>query len=205
MAGSTRTRKGARGLTAAQRLFAHLVSAPGVSQAAAYLEAFPGVTQRTAEVEGSKLLKKPEVAELVERLREKRLAKVDSRSEQVLEELHHLGLARLSRVTNDDGSMKPLSEWPEREKAALSKLEVKEYFGKPVTADDGAVVTPLLGRSVKARMDAKLGALNTLAEHHGLVKPKDGGNVQMRLEELILLARKSLELEQAGKAGGEPR
>jgi phage terminase small subunit len=205
MARTSRSRKGAAGLTPQQRLFAHLLAKPGVSQAAAYLEAYPGVTQRTAEVEGSKLLKKPEVSAYVEKLREKALAKVESKAEEVLAELHHLGLARLSRVTNDDGSMKPLSEWPEREKAALSKLEVKEYFGKPVTTDDGAVMTPLLGRSVKARMDAKLGALNTLAEHHGLVKPKDGGNVQMRLEELILLARKSLELEQAGKAGGEPR
>jgi phage terminase small subunit len=161
-----------------------------------------GYSEHTAGQQGSRLLKRVKVAELVAQLEEKLLAKAGSKAEEVLAELHHLGLARLSRVTNDDGSMKPLSEWPEREKAALSKLEVKEYFGKPVTTDDGAVMTPLLGRSVKARMDAKLGALNTLAEHHGLVKPKDGGNVQMRLEELILLARKSLELEQAAKAGG---
>jgi phage terminase small subunit len=199
---NSKSEKGAAGLTAQQRLFAHeFVRDHNATKAAERA----GYSARTAGQQGSRLLKNVKVAELVGRLEEKHLAKVDSKAEQVLAELHHLGLARLSRVTNDDGSVKPLSEWPEREKAALTKLEVKEYFGKPVQADDGALVTPLVGRSVKARMDSKLGALNTLAEHHGLVKPKDGGNVQMRLEELILLARKTLELERAGRVGGESR
>jgi hypothetical protein len=188
-----------------ERLFAHLYvrgegkqgkgrhNATAAARGAGYRDG-PGL--RTT---ASRLLAKADVSAYIAELEEQALAKVDSKRDEVLQELTFLGLARLSRVQNDDGSLKPLSEWPEAEKAALTHLEVKEKLGKPVITDDGLAVVPVAARQVKARMDSKLGALNTLAEHHGIVKQKEE-TTTVRLEELILLARKALELEKKGGA-----
>lgn len=148
-----------------------------------------------------RLLRKAAIRRLVDELEAKREAKVDSKRDQVLAELHHLGLARIDRVLADDGSVKPRAEWPEDERAALTQLEVREVLGKPVTLDDGGVTIPVLARKVKVRMDSKLGALNTLAEVHGLVKSK-GEALTFRLEDLIVAARRRAELEEREKGGG---
>lgn len=194
----TRRARAQSNLTPRERRFAHeYVKDHNATRAARDA----GYSEHTAGQQGSRLLKRVKVAELVERLESKHLAKLDSKAEQVLAELHHLGLARLTRTLGPDGSPLPLDQWPEAERAALTKLEVRELLADRVMADTGETRTVVVGRVYKSRMDSKLGALNTLAEHHGLVKPKDGGNVSMRLEELILLARKTLELE---RAGGDP-
>jgi phage terminase small subunit len=190
-----------------ERLFAHLYvagdkerkgrhNATAAARGAGYREG-PGLATTA-----SRLLKKAEVAAYIAELEAKALAKVDSKRDQVLAELHHLGLARITRVQNDDGSLKPKSEWPEAELAALTSLEVREKLGKPVMTDDGVAVVPVVSRSVKARMDSKLGALNTLAEHHGLVKRKDEGAITFRLEDLIVAARNRLELQKREREGG---
>ncbi len=194
----TKRARGSRPLSARERLFAHeYIKDHNGARAARDA----GYAESSAKVTAARLLTRANVAELVARLEEKALARAGSKADEVLQELHNLGLARLTRTLGPDGSPLPLDQWPEAEKAALTKLEVREILADRVMADTGETRTVVIGRIHKTRMDSKLGALNTLAEHHGLVKPKDGGNVQMRLEELILLARKSLELERG--AGGE--
>jgi phage terminase small subunit len=194
------------GLTARERAFAHhYVASHNATEAAgaAGYKVGPGL-----KVTGARLLTRANVAELIAELERKHLAAVDSRAEEVLAELHHLGLARLSRLQNDDGTLKPRSEWPEREQAALTKLRVKEILG-PATAmsDTGELVQTVVGRVVTAEMGSKLGALQTLAEHHGLVKRKLEVEHTVKLEQLILLARKMRELKRAASsaAAGGPR
>jgi phage terminase small subunit len=157
----------ARRLNAAQRLFAHALARPGISQAAAYREAYPNASQRTSEVESTRLLKNPAVAALVEGLRSKQVAQLDETAQEVLDELRHVGMARLSRVlvSQPDGTVKirPLTEWTEHELAALSEVDVEALFEW-----DGVERTHV-GSTVRLRMKGKQAALETLAKHHKLV------------------------------------
>ncbi len=195
--------RASRELTPKQRVFAlEYLNCWNASEA--YRRA--GYSPKNADVDGPKLLGNPGIAAFVAERERRILSRLELNAERVLIELHHLGLARLTRTLGPDGSPLPLEQWPEAERAALTKLEVKEILADRVMADTGETKSVVVGRVFKARMDSKLGALNTLAEIHGLVKPRDGGTASMRLEELILLARKTLELERASKAaGGAPR
>lgn len=165
----TSSKRTKRGLNDRHRLFAHLVARPGVSAAAAYREVYPNASASTAETEGPALLRKPQVAELVAKLRDRTLEKVDAKSEEVLAELRHLAFARLSRVLKiskdgDSISVKPLEEWEEHELAALTDVDVEALFeGR---GDERTHV----GNILKLKMRAKQGALETLAKHHGLLK-----------------------------------
>jgi len=184
-------------LTGKERAFSHLYvqhhNGTQAAREAGYKDG-PGL-----KVTASRLLTKANVAAYVAELEAKALAKVDSKRDQVLAELHHLGLARVTRTLGPDGKPLPVSEWPEAERAALTQLEVRETLGKPDEKGAQAVVE----RRVKARFDQKLGALNTLAEHHKLVKrTSEEGTFVFRLEDLIVASRRRLELEDRQSKGG---
>lgn len=191
-------------LSGKERLFAHEYVRDHNATRAAKAAGFkvgPGLA-----VTASRLLRKAKVRELVSELEGTYLARVGSKAEAVLAELHYLGLARLERILNADGSVKPQGEWPEAERAAVTKVRVKEILGAPVVeADTGELKIPVVGRIVTVEMASKLGALQTLMEHHGLVRPKPPDGISMSLEELVLLARKTLELERrAAEAVARP-
>lgn len=184
-------------LTPKQRRFAHEFvtdhNATRAARAAGYRDG-PGL-----RVSASNLLRKPLVAELVAQLEKELLAKVDSKADQVVRELHHLGLARITRLLNADGSVKPREEWPEAEAAAVSEFTVKEIVEPRLDPETGEIKPTVVGRVVTIEMDSKLSALKTLMEHHGLVEGGSGGT-DLTLAAYILMARAQHELKE--RAGG---
>lgn len=199
--------KGRRGrtgaLTARERLFCHLYvkgderqrhNATAAARAAGYRNG-PGLG-----AQASRLLKKGKVAHLVAQLEQTALAKVDSKRDKVLAELHHVGLARLSRCleVQPDASIKvkPVEDWGEDERAALTEVKVQAIF------EGHGEERTHVGNLVNVKMASKLGALQTLAEHHGIVKAKGEGEISFRLEDLIVAARMRRELKKREQAGG---
>lgn len=98
-------RKDKYGLTKLQRAFADaylLLPRESRSAAAAYKKVKPKVSQRSAEVQGSVQLNAPEVAayisarekDVIAEIREKQIIS----EEEVIQELAHMGLARLTDV-----------------------------------------------------------------------------------------------------------
>jgi phage terminase small subunit len=159
-------RQSSAGLNARQRLFAHEVLRQG-SAAAAYFEVY-GCAKSTAETNGPALLRKAQVAAYVESLRKAQLARVDSKAEEVLAELRHVALGRLSRCLDiqPDGSVKvkPLDQWTEHELAALTDVDVEALFEGQGEERYAA------GNLVKLKMRGKQAALEALMKHHGLLK-----------------------------------
>jgi phage terminase small subunit len=188
-------------LSPRERLFAHCVVLPGISQTEAARQAGYGGQDDTLSSQATRLIRRPKVAALVEQLRAKQTSKIDSKAQKILDELEHLALARLSRVvkvhpdSTPSVSILPIEDWEEHERAALSKIDVEKIF-------DGAGKDRIhVGDIVKLEMKAKQAALDTLAKHHGLVKDKLEVDVTVRTHaELIAEAARRRAEKQAPPA-----
>lgn len=108
-------RKKATGVVESFEAFALEYLGNGFNATAAYRTVHPGVTQRTAEVEGSKLLRKPEVEKILDRERKARMKRLQMDGDEALE-----GLTRHARKdTNDlrklfkNGKLLPIEQWPD--------------------------------------------------------------------------------------------
>jgi phage terminase small subunit len=168
---STKTTKPEGKLSARERLFCHEVVRCHGNQTKAAEAA--GYSERSAGQIASRLMKKVKVRELIEKLNARVLEKVDAKAQEVLDELRHVAMARLSRVvklhpgdSHRSVSIKPVEEWSEHELAALTKVDVEKIF-------DGSGQERIhVGDIVKLEMKGKQAALETLAKHHKLLVDK---------------------------------
>lgn len=159
-------------LSARERLFCHLYVRCKRNGTQAALESGYGNTEGSAAVLASRLLKKVHVKAYLDKLEEKQLEKVDSKAQEVLDELRHVAMARLSRVVRihpdsiGSVSVKPIEEWGEHEQAALTELDVEKIF------DGTGEERTHVGDILKLKMKGKQAALETLAKHHKLLVDK---------------------------------
>lgn len=154
-----------KALSARERLFAHEYVRHKFNGTAAAIAA--GYAENSAKVTASRLLSKANLKAYVERLQERAIAKVDEKAQEVLDELRFVGMARMSSVLQlqPDGSVKikPIDQWGESERAALTDIDVKaifEGYGEDRTH---------VGNVVKVGGRGKVAALETLAKHHKLL------------------------------------
>lgn len=198
-----------RPLSARERLFCHELSTPGTSQHEAARRAGYHGNDRTLASTASRLLTRANVRELYGELCRGNEKKAEERKEKVLAEIHHVALARLSRVLEPDGKLKPLDSWGEDEKAALSELEVEEIYALagPSMTDDGLERGPGIatGRVSTLKMAGKLKALELAAKHHGLIVDKSEVDVNVKGHAAIAeeVLRRVRERRQAPQGSGE--
>jgi phage terminase small subunit len=118
-------------LSPLHRLFAYEVLG-GASAAEAYRTVYPRASAATAETNGPRLLRSAQVAAFVEERRAKVLAKAEITSEvrleRVLLELNRILQADPADALNDDGSPKPLKEWPKDLRQALAGMDVEDIW-----------------------------------------------------------------------------
>jgi phage terminase small subunit len=112
-------------LTPQQRLFVHEYMLDRNGKQAAIRA---GYSPDTAESQASRLLRNVKVAALVEQRLQRLTEKTELKLERVVLELHRILLADPADALNDDGSVKPLREWPEDLRRALSGLDVDELW-----------------------------------------------------------------------------
>ncbi len=121
----------AAGLKPLHRLFAYEVLG-GASAAEAYRTVYPRASVATAETNGPRLLRVAQVAAFVEERRAKVLAKAEVTAEvkleRVLLELNRILQADPADALNDDGSPRPLKEWPKDLRQALAGVEVEDIY-----------------------------------------------------------------------------
>ena len=72
-----------------------------------------GYSPKTAESQGSRLLSKVKVQEKIYQLNQERIEEVRIDSNFVLKELYKIASSDLSGMFREDGSIKPIHDWPE--------------------------------------------------------------------------------------------
>jgi phage terminase small subunit len=87
-----------------------------------------GYSEHTARQIASELLSKPHVQAEIQRLADKRAAKLDLKAEDVLREVMRLAMVDISEAFNEDGSLKPIKEIPVEVRRAIASVEVDELF-----------------------------------------------------------------------------
>ena len=115
-----------------------------------------GYSKKTAPIIGFENLHKPNIAEVIAERMAKRTEKVEINAEYVLRRLHEIESFDSTDMYNDDGTLKNVSEWPERAGMIISGIDVST-----VTKDGNAdkVMTK------KIKIESRTKALELLGKH----------------------------------------
>jgi phage terminase small subunit len=162
------------GLNPQQRLFVHeYLLDRNATQAAIRA----GYSERSAGSQAHDLLKKPEIAGLVEKGLRRLEEKYELKLERVVLELHRILYADPIHALRDDGTVKPLNEWPEDLRRAMSGMEIEEIFEEVDTGEVGprggkVKEKVLVGYLKKYKFWAKPDASNQLLRVLGAYKDR---------------------------------
>ena len=72
-----------------------------------------GYSPKTSYSIGQELLKKPDIAQAIEAAKAERLARTQTNADEILTHLTSGIRAKISDIRNDDGTFRPISEWPD--------------------------------------------------------------------------------------------
>lgn len=153
-----------------------------------------GYSERGASVTGVQLLGNPKIKALIDESLQKRAERVEVRADDVLRELVRVANADLRKAFNDDGTLKPVREWPDDVAAFISSVESESlYKGRGRKRQE-------VGTVKKIKLWPKVQALELLGKHLKLFADrlehtgKDGGPIQAQQQvELKNLTEAQLE------------
>lgn len=94
----------------------------------AYLALHPKVKDATAEVEASKLLRKPKVSAMLEARTKELQQKLEVNTENVLRELGRLAFFDIRKLYDENGKLKAPHDLDDDTAAALASIESEELF-----------------------------------------------------------------------------
>ena len=101
-----------KGLSDPDEIFILEYLVNGQNAKRAYLKAHPRVTERTAEVEGSKLLSRPEIKAAVDTELAERRKRLRMDGDEALDAISNIARGNLRRLYKDNRLL-PIEEWPD--------------------------------------------------------------------------------------------
>lgn len=152
-----------------------------------------GYSKHTARTQGSKLLTKPDIKQLVDAGRARLAGIAEASQERVVKELARIAFVDIRKLLTPHGAMRRLDEIDDDTAAAIAGMEIEEeYADETVQANleaqghGGALkrsrkdkVRVAVGRVAKFKMVSKHAALESLMSYHGMHKSSrvvDGAN-----------------------------
>jgi phage terminase small subunit len=164
-AGSTKPRSG----TAERRqAFVQAYIANGHNAIKAAISA--GYSARTAYSQGQRLLKNVEIRGELANVAQQVAKVVGLETQRTLQECARLVYSDIGAFLNDDGSLKPRSEWTPEMSACVASVEFDRTTGRPV----------------RIKLWDKNAALMAAMKHHGLFR-EDNGQKGDSVEVRVLL------------------
>lgn len=118
-----------------------------------------GYAEKTARQMGSENLAKPVIADAIAELMQERSEKTQVDATYVLERLKEIDQMDVIDILEDDGSLKPIREWPKVWRTSLSSMAVAEIVAG--SGDDKTVASLL--KSIK--WPDKVKNLDLLGKH----------------------------------------
>ena len=98
-----------------------------------------GYAIKTASITASKLLSLSKVADRVAELKNRRSAKCNVDAQWVLNRLIQIDALDVSDILEEDGCVKPISQWPKEWRTSISGIDVQQMMG--AGADKGAIMS----------------------------------------------------------------
>lgn len=146
-------------------------------------------TRRATEI-GYQLLQRPEVAQAIQAAMAERSKRTEVEADYVIRRLREIDEMDVLDIHEDDGSFKPIREWPKVWRQFLSGIEIAELFeGR---GDDRRIAGVLR----KVKWPDKLRNLELLSRHVGT----ESAALDLELKRLDV-AKKRAELDQMKRVG----
>lgn len=138
-----------------------------------------GYSAKTAQEISAVLMKKPHVKKRIQELMDKRVAKVEKKSHDVIQELVYIGHSDIRELFDDAGCVRPVKEWPEHIARAVASIEVfEEYQGSGSERQ-------YIGQTKKVKFWDKPKALELKGKHEKLFTDKVEHSGAVTLEQLV--------------------
>jgi phage terminase small subunit len=151
-----------------------------------------GYSARTCEQLGYQLLQNPSVTAEIKRLMAGKQERTQITSDRVLSEIYRLAMVDVRTLFNEDGTLKPLAEWPEDGARAVGGIEVDEIItGKGAERE-------VIGHTKKLKLWPKMQALEALGKHLRLF-----ADVHVHEGEVTIADRLKMARAQARKSNGD--
>lgn len=119
-----------------------------------------GYRKKAAYATGAENLRKPEVAEAIEKAKKVIAARVTITQDEVLREYKRIAFFDPAKLFDEEGNPVRIDQLDEDTRRAIAGLDVQEMYAESVNT----------GRIKKYKIASKLGALDSLAKHLGLLK-----------------------------------
>ena len=146
----------AKDLTNQQRIFADTyLASDDFNGTAAYLIAYPNAKAKGAEASASRLLRHVKVNAYIMQSMEERSKTTKVNADYVLKRLVEIDQMDALDILEDDGSLKPIREWPKVWRTYLSGIDVVE-----TNVDDG-----VMGMLKKVKWPDKTKNLELIGKH----------------------------------------
>lgn len=137
-----------------------------------------GYSPKTARQQGSRLLSHAAIAKVLAQQTQKALTKIELSAERALMEAASLAFSDLTAYYDEDGNVKPMSEWTPEMRAAIQSIETLDRDITPGERGPAAKVHRL-------KLWDKTKNLDLLFKHLGLLREQIDVNVTVRLDSLI--------------------
>lgn len=141
----------------ADQLFALEYLSNGLNATAAYRSTHPRAKQRTAEVEGSKLLRKPEVDAFIAKETKERKARLQMDGDESLESITRIARGDIRRLFKDN-KLLPLADWPDDAADCVKSIKPTP-FGTAIVLHDKLKARELMAVAtgkLRTKVDAKV-------------------------------------------------
>lgn len=127
----------------------------------AYMRAYPDAAHNTAMVNSGKIMKKPRVADAIQKEMDARAQRTLVTADRVIHELAKIGFADIRDIFSDHGGLKSPDNINADTAAAISSIEV---ITKP-SAETDPDGNPIMENVHKIRLSDKRSALELLGKH----------------------------------------
>lgn len=125
-----------------------------------------GYAPRSAEVTACRMLRIAKVAAAIQEGMDKRSKRTEIDADYVLKRLHEIESFDFGEIIDDDGSTKPIKDWPGAIRRSVASIEVVEDFaGK---GEDRECV----GYTKKIKIEGRTKPLELIARHLGMLDTK---------------------------------
>jgi phage terminase small subunit len=138
-----------------------------------------GYSQASAEQAAKMNMKHPVVGKILNEAFEEKKKRVLIDGDEILKELARVGLSDIRGLFNDDGTVKPVKDWPEALARAVSSIEVEETF------EGYGAERKWTGYVKKIKLWSKDRGLELLGKHKKLFTDKIELEGKITLEDLV--------------------
>jgi len=178
-----------------KRLFAlAYAKEPNVQKAAVAAGYKPG---RNAEVVGVRLMNDPAVKDMIAKHQIAMSVRTGITAQAVLEELAVNSFSDIGNYLDDNGRVKPVSEWDAKARRAVQSFKIRRTVEM-----DGDEKIPV--EIIELKLWDKNAALNNLAKHFGLLIERQEVLVQHKFDRMPMKDLEAYILEMAPRMLGKP-